>query len=74
MHAHVLWRYAILLVAAGPLVYYLLAAIAAFRFFSRERTRQIPEFTPPVSILKAVRGTDFATFENYASFWPPELS
>ncbi len=68
MHTHALWRYAVFLVAIGPLVYYLLASIAGWRFFSRERGRQIPEFTPPVSILKAVRGTDFATFENYASF------
>jgi ceramide glucosyltransferase len=68
MHAHALWRYAVLLLAAGPLVYYLLASFAACRFFSRERARQLPAFTPPVSILKAVRGTDFATFENYASF------
>lgn len=68
MHAHALWRYAVLLIAVAPLVYYLLASIAAFRFFSRERARKIPDFTPPISILKAVRGTDFATFENYASF------
>ena len=69
MHvAHALWRYAVLLVAVAPLAYYLLASIAAWRFFGRERARTIPDFTPPVSILKAVRGTDFATFENYASF------
>ena len=68
MHAQALWRYAILLAAVAPLAYYLLASIAAWRFFSRERARQIPAFTPPVSILKAVRGADFATFENYASF------
>jgi ceramide glucosyltransferase len=68
MQAHAVWRYALLLVAVAPLAYYLLASIAAWRFFSRERARTIPDFTPPVSILKAVRGTDFATFENYASF------
>jgi ceramide glucosyltransferase len=68
MHADAVWRYAVLLMAIAPLVYYVLASIAAWRFFSRERARAMPEFTPPVSILKAVRGTDFATFENYASF------
>jgi ceramide glucosyltransferase len=68
MHAHAVWRYAALLVAVAPLAYYVLASIAAWRFFGRERARTTPEFTPPVSILKAVRGTDFATFENYASF------
>jgi ceramide glucosyltransferase len=68
MHAHAVWRYAVLLVAVAPLAYYVLASIAAWRFFSRERALTIPDFTPPVSILKAVRGTDFATFENYASF------
>jgi ceramide glucosyltransferase len=68
MHAHGVWRYATLLVAVAPLAYYVLASIAAWRFFRRERARIIPDFTPPVSILKAVRGTDFATFENYASF------
>jgi ceramide glucosyltransferase len=68
MHVHAAWRYAALLVAVAPLAYYVLASIAAWRFFSRERARPIRDFTPPVSILKAVRGTDFATFENYASF------
>jgi ceramide glucosyltransferase len=68
MHAHAVWRYAVLLVAVAPLAYYVLASIAAWSFFSRERARTIADFTPPVSILKAVRGTDFATFENYASF------
>jgi ceramide glucosyltransferase len=67
-HLQGAWRYAILLVAVGPLVYYLLASVAALRFFRRERARSLPEFTPPVSILKAVRGVDFATYENYSSF------
>jgi len=65
---HFLWRYVILLVAIAPLAYYVLSSIAAWRFFRRERARPLPEFTPPVSILKAVRGVDFATEENYASF------
>jgi ceramide glucosyltransferase len=68
MHWHTAWRYAILLLAVSPLAYYCLSSIAAWRFFSRERARKLPEFTPPVSVLKAVHGTDFATFENYSSF------
>ena len=62
------WRYAVLLVAAAPLAYYVFSSIAAWRFFRRERARKLPDFTPPVSILKAVRGVDFATHENYSSF------
>jgi ceramide glucosyltransferase len=65
---HAAWRYAVLLAAAAPLAYYVFSAMAAWRFFSRERARQLAEFFPPISILKAVRGVDFATWENYASF------
>jgi ceramide glucosyltransferase len=68
MHLHAAWRYAVLLGAAAPLAYYVFASVAAWRFFRRERSRELPEFTPPVSVLKAVRGVDFATFENYSSF------
>lgn len=62
------WRGAILLLAAAPLAYYLLATFAAWRFFRRERVRLLPEFTPPVSILKPLRGLDFGSYENFASF------
>ena len=62
------WRYAVLLVATAPLAYYVFSSIAARRFFRRERARKLPDFAPPVSILKAVRGVDFATHENYCSF------
>ncbi|MBZ5539781.1 MAG: glycosyltransferase [Acidobacteriia bacterium] len=65
---HSLWRYALLLVAAAPLAYYAAATLAAARFFRRERARQLPAFTPPVSVLKPVRGVDFASYENFASF------
>ena len=68
MHLHAAWRYAVLLVAAAPLAYYVFASVAAWRFFRRERSRELAEFKPPVSVLKAVRGVDFATFENYSSF------
>ncbi|HEY1481288.1 MAG TPA: glycosyltransferase, partial [Candidatus Acidoferrum sp.] len=69
MLAHLsIWRAAILLLALAPLAYYAIACLAAIRFFRRERARSLPDFTPPVSILKPVRGLDFATFENFASF------
>jgi ceramide glucosyltransferase len=62
------WRDAVLLLAAGPLFYYLAATLAALRFFRRERAQNLRTYTPPVSMLKPVRGCDFATWENYASF------
>ena len=68
MHLHAAWRLAVLLLAVAPLAYYVFSTIAAWRFFRRERARKLPEFAPPVSILKAVRGVDFATHENYSSF------
>ena len=62
------WRLLILLLALAPLGYYLAAALAAVRFFTRERAKQLPDFAPPVSVLKPVHGIDFATYENFASF------
>lgn len=62
------WRDAVLLLAAAPLAYYIAATFAAGRFFRRERVRKIRNYTPSVSLLKAVRGTDFASYENYTSF------
>jgi ceramide glucosyltransferase len=61
-------RDALLLLAAGPLVYYALAIVAALRFFRRERARALADFTPPVSVLKPVYGVDFGSYENFASF------
>jgi len=63
-----LWRDALLLLAVAPLVYYALATFAAWRFFRRERARVLPDYTPPVSVLKPVRGADFGSYENFASF------
>jgi ceramide glucosyltransferase len=62
------WRTAILLLALAPLGYYIVATLAAIRFFRRERNRNLPDFTPPVSLLKPVRGVDFASLENFTSF------
>jgi ceramide glucosyltransferase len=63
-----LWPNAVLLLAAGPLVYYLLASLAAVRFFRRERARKLPVYAPPVSVLKPVRGVDFGSHQNFLSF------
>jgi ceramide glucosyltransferase len=60
-------RILVLLVAAGPFAYYLVATIAALRFFwGRRGVRR--DFAPPVSILKPIRGLDRDAYENYASF------
>ena len=66
MHAG--WRDVVLLVALAPLAYYVTAIIAAVRFFRRERGRPLSSFTPPVSLLKPVRGVDFGSWENFSSF------
>ena len=63
-----LWRMAILLLALAPLGYYLAGTLAALRFFKRERAKNLPDFMPPVSLLKPVRGVDFASRENFLSF------
>jgi ceramide glucosyltransferase len=62
------WRGAVLLLTAAPLVYYALATLAGLRFFRSERASQLPSFAPPVSLLKPVRGVDFGSYENFASF------
>ena len=59
---------AVLALAIAPLIYYMVAIFAALRFFLRERARRLPAFSPPVSLLKPVRGVDFASYENFRSF------
>lgn len=69
MRAHFdVWRDAMLVLAAAPLVYYALAMLAALRFFKRERAQVPSNHTPPVSVLKPVRGVDFGSHENFSSF------
>ena len=57
-----------LVIACAPLVYYAIATLATARFFSRERKKKFGSYCPPVSVLKPVRGVDFASYENFRSF------
>lgn len=61
-------RDAVFVLAAAPLAYYILGAMASLRFFRRERSRKLPDFAPPVSVLKPVRGLDSGSHENFSSF------
>ena len=62
-------RYLILIPALGPLVYYVLALFSGWRFL--HKLKDLPpfdrSFTPPVSILKPVRGLDREAYKNFAS-------
>jgi ceramide glucosyltransferase len=58
----------LLLWGLAPLAYYVTAMLASLRFFRRERARVLPNFSPPVSLLKPVRGVDFGSWENFLSF------
>jgi ceramide glucosyltransferase len=63
-------RLAVLVLAAGPLVYYLLSLYCTIEYFLA--LRRLParddSFAPPVSILKPVRGVDPGAYENFASY------
>ena len=63
-------QYGMLFVSAIPFIYYGIALFSGWRFFARKDPRgSSPEaFTPPVSILKPVRGLDPDAYENFASF------
>lgn len=62
--------YIVLMVAAIPGVYYLLAIYSSARYFRVARRENPPntDFTPPISCLKPIRGLDDDAYENYASF------
>jgi ceramide glucosyltransferase len=63
-----IWRAAVLLIALASLAYYVIVILAAIRFFRTKNSEQPAQFQPSVSILKPVRGVDFASYENFASF------
>jgi ceramide glucosyltransferase len=66
-----LLQHAVYLLALASAAYSLAAIVAAHRFsrHGKEATRPTgPTLTPPVSILKPIRGLDRETYENYASF------
>ena len=59
-----------LVLAAAPLAYYLLALYSVVNYF-RELRNSPPldsSYSPPVSILKPVRGLDHEAYENFASY------
>ena len=59
-----------LAVAAIPFIYYCIAIYSCLRFFRRgdNRAEASPGFTPPISVLKPIRGLDPDAYENFASF------
>jgi len=63
-------RLAVLVLAVGPLVYYLLSIYCTVEYFGM--LRRLPprndSYAPPVSILKPVRGVDQGAYDNFASY------
>ncbi len=56
-----------LALAAIPFIYYLIAIFSSWRYF-RQSVKTEAAFTPPVSILKPIRGLDKDAYENLVSF------
>jgi ceramide glucosyltransferase len=61
-------RDALMLLALTSFAYYVVAIIAALRFFRARDAASSANFTPPLSILKPIYGLDRETYQNYASF------
>src|SRR5271154_174047 len=57
-----------LAIAAIPVIYYFIAIYSSWRYFQKPSTAPDESFTPPVSILKPIRGLDPDASENLASF------
>ena len=60
--------YVFLAIAAIPFVYYLIAIYSSWRYFNQPLQTPDPDFHPPVSNLKPIRGLDPEAYENLASF------
>jgi ceramide glucosyltransferase len=60
-------QWVVLIGALLPLAYYLVAISCAIGFF-RSGDQAPAHLTPPVSILKPIRGLDREAYENFASF------
>jgi ceramide glucosyltransferase len=60
--------YVFLAIAAIPFVYYLIAIYSSWRYFNQPLKAPDPDFHPPVSNLKPIRGLDPEAYENLASF------
>jgi ceramide glucosyltransferase len=52
-------------IATFPFIYYLIAIYSSWRFFRQSPPQSA--FTPPLSILKPIRGVDPGAYENFAS-------
>src|SRR5579864_2221979 len=57
-----------LAIAAIPFIYYLIALYSSWRYFRQPASTPDASYTPPVSILKPIRGLDPEAAENLASF------
>jgi ceramide glucosyltransferase len=71
MLLHILYWIALVL-AAAPLAYYALSLYCVLAYFRGLRRWSSPllksSYSPPVSILKPVRGVDCEAYENFASY------
>jgi ceramide glucosyltransferase len=61
-------RDAFLVTVAAPFIYYLLVLHSSWRFFSQAKPARRNVFTPPLSILKPIRGLDPEAYQNFSSF------
>jgi ceramide glucosyltransferase len=57
-----------LAIAAIPFIYYLIALVSSWRYFRKPEAAPDDDFTPPVSIVKPIKGLDPGAYENLASF------